>query len=132
MARKEKTVTISTQNSRDKGKKFLITEMATMQSEKWAVKAFMCLARSGVDVPDNVMQGGLSALAKVAMSAFSGASWFDVEPLLDEMWNASVRIVEQSGPRPVTEDDIEEVATILQLRKEALELHLGFFELVKP
>lgn len=131
MARATKTVKIETEGSRDKGKVFLLTEMPAMRGEKWAVKAFMSLARSGVDIPDNVMSGGMAALAGVALSAFSSASWFDIEPLIDEMWNECVRISEQTGPRHVTSDDLEEISTILLLRKEALELHLGFFEHVK-
>ena len=116
---------------RDAGKKFRITEMPSWQAEKWALRAFMALARSGVDVPEDVQELGLAGLAQLGLKALAGASFEEAEPLLDEMMTC-VKFVSSAGhERDLLPDEIEEVATRLQLRGEIFKLHTDFSEPVK-
>ena len=53
MPRRTKTYVIADEN-RDKGKMFLLTEMPALQAEKWAIRAFLALAKAGLVIPDDV------------------------------------------------------------------------------
>lgn len=128
MARKEVDITI-TDEGRDSGKIFHIKEMPAMRAEKWAMRALMAVARSGVDI-GQAATGGMQALAVLGIEAIVKVHMEDVEPLLDEMLEC---ISVKPNPknlnivRPLrVDEDIEEVRTLLQLRKEVLNLHLGF------
>lgn len=111
---------------RDAGKKFRLTEMPSWQAEKWALRAFMALARSGVEVPDDVQALGLAGIAQLGFKALAGASFEEAEPLLDEMMTC-VRVISSAGhERDLLPDEIEEVATRLQLRAEIFKLHTDF------
>ena len=124
--RKTKEITIQSEN-RDRGKTYLLTEMPAAQAEKWAAQAFLALAKSGVEIPDSVAAGGLAGVAASGLAVLSGISWDLAEPLLDEMMGC-VKIKEAHLVRALdpNAEDIEEVSTRLLLRKELLELHLGF------
>lgn len=128
MPRKVRDVTIAAEG-RDHGKVFRLTELAAAAAEKWAMRAFLALARSGVEVPDNLAAAGLPGLAAVGFRAFTMMSFADAEPLLDEMFGCITRVVDPAKPvfaRALVEDDIEEVATRVFLRGEVIELHTGF------
>jgi len=137
MARKTKIVQISDEN-RDKGKCFLIREMPATQAEKWAARAFLALAKSGVEIPDDIANAGLAGIAAMGIRALGGMTFADAEPLLDEMFNSCVAVIPDpakpeifrgaGGIGALIEDDIEEVATRLKLRKEVFSLHTGFFQ----
>lgn len=132
MARKTTTVTIA-RAGRDAGKVFLLTEMPATQAEKWAARAFLALAKSGVEIPDDIATAGLAGIAAVGVKAFTGVSFEAAEPLMDEMFGCVKIIPDPSKPmvvRALIEDDTEEVATRLQLRQEVLALHVDFSQLV--
>jgi len=122
--RKTKLVTIEASN-RDQGKTYLLTEMAASQAEKWAARAFLALAKSGIEIPDEAANAGMAGIATAGLQALGGIQWELAEPLLDEMFKC-VKIKMPLATRELIEDDIEEVSTRLFLRKELLELHLGF------
>lgn len=125
--RKEIRVPI-TAEGRDKGKIFVINEMSASQAEKWATRALIALAKSGVDVPDDVANAGFAAVAVMGLRALGGLSFAEAEPLMDEMF-ACVSIQPGTDPkivRPLLEQDIEEVATRVALRIEVFNLHAGF------
>lgn len=126
--RKTKDVAI-TSEGRDKGKLFFLTEMPTVRAEKWAARAWLALARSGVDVPPELQTTGIAGLAVLTLKVFAGVQWFDLEPLLDEMFEC-VQIKPDTRNsevvRKLVDDDVEEVATRLFLRREVVELHAGF------
>jgi len=144
--RKTQPVTI-TAEGRDKGKLFLLTEMAAVPAEKWATRVFLALIESGVDIPDHIvaagMEGlvseeGIGAILKGILSGAGKMRWNTLEPLLDEMLEC-VRVVPEpvanpdfSRPINLNADDIEEVKTLLALRKEILALHTGFSFAAKP
>jgi hypothetical protein len=126
--RKTLTVTIDAPG-RDQGKAFVLREMPASQAEKWAARAFLALAKSGVEVPDNIAAAGLSGVAAMGIKAFGGMSFRDAEPLLDEMFGCVSHIPDPARPavvRALIEDDIEEVATRLKLRLELFRLHMDF------
>ncbi len=114
--------------SRDAGKLFVVREMPASQAEKWAMRALLSVARSGIDIGQAAGQGMLG-IALMGVTALLSASWDDAEPLLDEMMACIQIKPDPSNPnvvRPLIEDDIEEVRTRIDLRREVLELHVGF------
>lgn len=128
MARKVSDVPV-TAPGRDHGKVFRLTEMPASQAEKWAAKAFLALARSGVAVPDDIASAGLAGIATLGIKAFGGMNFTDAEPLLDEMFRCVQRVIDPANPafaRGLVEDDIEEVATRVQLRMDLFKLHVDF------
>ncbi|SEF31348.1 hypothetical protein ABL840_09190 [Variovorax sp. NFACC27] len=128
MARKTAKVTIDAEG-RDKGKVFVITEMPAAQSEEWAGRALFAMLNAGVEIPDNLAEAGLAGIAALGIGALTKVHFDAVKPLLDEMFDC-VRI--QPNPKDATivrelvEDDIEEVATRLTLRKAVWGLHVDF------
>ena len=132
MARKTKIVTI-TDEGRDQGKGYLLREMPAMQAEKWASRALLALAASGVELPEGFDSRTASSalIVSVGLEAFGKAKWELIEPLLDEMMTCVSYVPKPNNPGVIlplsaNEDAIEEVKTLLMLRKELLELHLGF------
>lgn len=113
---------------RDKGKTFVITEMPASQAEKWAVRAFLAMSRSGVEIPDNLEGTGMAGIATLGLKALGGIQEDDAIRLMDEMFDC-VKFKPDDAripPRDLVEDDIEEVATRVKLRIEIFELHTGF------
>lgn len=128
--RKTTTVTIDSQG-RDHGKTFLLREMPASQAEKWAMRAFLGLAKSGATVPDGISEAGMAGIATLGFGVFSGITFDLLEPLLDEMFECVSLIPDPSRPqvvRALIEDDIEEIGTRLRLRKEVFALHVDFSE----
>jgi hypothetical protein len=127
MARKVKDVTIIAEG-RDKGKVFRLTELPADQTERWAIRVMNAGAKVPGSIPDYFLQAGIQGMTAIALSAFARADWHDIEPLLNEMFTCIQVVPSPSVVRPLIPDDIEEVATRIQLRREVLELHTGFFE----
>lgn len=133
--RKTKIVEIKAEG-RDKGKFFKLTEMPAFQAERWAMRAFLALAKSGVEVPDNLSEMGMAGLATLGLQALSGVSFEDAQPLLDEMMNCVSVVPNPQNPdfvRPLLinrpeGEDIEELTTLFELRKEVAQLHMGFLQ----
>lgn len=130
--RREIDVTIAAAG-RDTGKVFHITEMAAEPAEEWAMRIFLSLARAGIDLPADVLNGGMAAVAAVMPALMAGAlingvgslNYDEIKPLLQQMMDC-VQIKEKVVTRNLTPDDIEEVATRLFLRSEVFKLHTGF------
>ena len=133
--RKWKNVTIEAEG-RDQGKTFRITELSAFKAEKWAGRALIALISSGASIPDSVAKAGMAGVAAMGVQALttaSGIQWNAIEPLLDEMMGCVQFIPSMDRPNVmlpwttvVNTDQVEEVQTLLTLRKEVLELHLGF------
>ncbi len=129
MARKTATVVIDA-DGRDHGKTFLLRELPASQGEKWGIKAIHGLSRAGVDVSEFMGGSGLAGLAVIGMHAIFALPWSELEPLLDEMMTCATVIPDPARPnvtRALIDDDIEEIATLVRLRKEVFDLHTGFF-----
>jgi hypothetical protein len=120
---------------RDKSKRFLITEMPALKAERWAIRALMALARSGVEIPDDAKGAGMAALAHAGLKALHSMTFDEVQPLLDEMWSCVQVIPNPQLPefvRPLVMheaegDDLEEISTIWTLRERIFRLHTDFF-----
>ena len=130
--RKSKILTIRSENdrpNRDAGKTFRITEASAMKVEKWATRVLLALANSGLDIPPEVLRMGIGAVLAAGTRALLGVTFREAEPLLDEMWQCVEFIPDAKKPdvaRPFDELDIEEVSTLLTLRNEVVDLHVGF------
>ncbi len=136
MARKIKHIVIDAEG-RDKGKRFLITEMASDIGERWAMQALFLLANNGANIGAVDPKTGMAGLAAVGFQALQHLPYADAEPLMNQMFQC-VKIVPSADapPRPITEGhpdsgeggDIEEIPTRFTLRKEIFKLHVDFLK----
>lgn len=137
MTGRRSEVVVATQG-RDKGKHYLITEMPSARSEKWAYKAFLLIRNSEERIPQNVTNLGMVGVAILGFNIWlrGKIDFKELEPLLDEMMEC-VKIVRDTravdkvtgGPVAtdlVSDDDIAEPATRAWLRSEVLRVHTGF------
>lgn len=132
--RKTKLYKVTTEG-RDFGKMFALIEMPAMKAERWALRALLALAHSGVDLPEGAQGAGMASIAHAGLKALNNLDYAEVEPLLNEMWDCVRIIPDPKSPeftRPlmmhgIEGDDIEEIATILNLRQEVFDLHTDFF-----
>lgn len=118
---------------RDKGKTFVLTEMAASRAESWAMRAILALIKSGVELPDGFERLGMAAMAEMGINALSGLRWEVAEPLLEEMWTCVQIMPDPSKAhvvRDLIEEDIEEIMTRVKLRIEVWKLHVGFLKAV--
>lgn len=128
MARK--TITYVGVHGRDKDKHFVITEKSAFDIERWAMRVLLAAASSGVDIPNGADMDGAAGLASVGLGALAKIKWVDAEPLMEEMLSCVKIMPTPSKPhivRDVMGDDIEEVKTLFELRKEIFNLHVDFF-----
>ena len=138
--RKHKTVVIEA-DGRDQGKTFLIVEKSAYDAERWATRALMALSRAGVEVGDETIRSGAVGILIAGLEAFKALPFEEAEPLLDEMLGCITFVpdpnkIDPNSGRPLSrpvmrgddlnDGDIADVATLLKLRSEVLELHLGF------
>lgn len=131
------TTYVVTDEGRDKGKHFLITEMSASKAESWAMRALMALMGSNVDLPEGFETLGMAGLAQVGFKGLSQLSWNVAEPLLAEMLECVQVIPDRHKPsvvRPILDEDydIEEITTRLKLRMEVWSLHTDFLKAVAP
>lgn len=125
--RRTKLITV-TADGRDKGKVFYLTELPASQAERWATRALMAMANT-VDIPANVQQAGMAGIATLGLHALSSMSFVEAEPLLAEMFTCVQCVPDPNHTqvrRALIEDDIEEVTTRLMLRREVIDIHVGF------
>lgn len=127
-------------DGRDKGKVFHITEMPASRAERWAMRALLALAHSGVDVGDMEELDPASGMRGIAaaravggrlLKALTGLQFDEIEPLLDEMMGCVQVVPDPSKPhvrRPLMEEDVEDVTTRVRLRVEVLNVHLDFLQ----
>lgn len=131
MARKVEQFKI-TKPGRDLGKTFVLKEMPATQGEKWAIRLFLAMSRNGIKIPAEVASAGLAGVAFLGIEALAGMRYEEIQPLLDEMMDCVTLAFDPAHPeatRGLVGDDIEEIPTIFELRKELLRLHSGFSSL---
>lgn len=132
--RKKSQYTV-TEEGRDKGKAFLITEMSASKAEAWAMRCLLALASGNTQMPDDWESLGMAGLAEIGIRAVCGLKWDVAEPLLAEMMECVEIMPDHSAPqvkRRLIEDDIEEVPTRLSIRMEVWKLHMDFLSAVVP
>lgn len=144
MARRERVVTI-TDEGRDQGKVFVLRELSSFDGEWWAVRALTVMGNAGVNLPGNALESGMAGIAAAEASTgavtallvaglrmLPGVDPQALKPLLDEMM--ACVLFKPSGSHQLPPQalmygefcQIEEIATILRLRAELIELHTGF------
>jgi hypothetical protein len=120
---------------RDQNKRFIITEMSALKAERWAMRALLALSHAGVDIPDDARAAGMAGLAKAGLRALHDLNFEEARPLLDEMLSCVTIMPDAKNPtftRPLVMnemegDDIEEIATLWELRERIFRLHAAFF-----
>lgn len=118
-------------HGRDKDKVFKIVEMSAFDAFDWGVKALLAMAKSGVDIPPDIVSQGMAGVAVVALRTVGGLEFMSVRSLRDDLLRCvTIYTDHRKNPlhtRPITgQDDIEEPVTIYELCKAVLEHHLGF------
>ncbi len=134
MARTTENYTV-TDDNRDRGKVFVLTELPASKAEAWAMRAILALMAGGVELPENFERLGMAGMAEVGIKALSGLKWEVAEPLLNEMWECVQIMPDPTKPhvvRPLIEQDIEEIATRIKLRAQVWKLHTDFLKAVAP
>ena len=143
MARKTKEITITEEN-RDHGKVYIVTEMPARQSEWWGLRFLTALCASDVAMPDDLIGTGLAGVAAFGVRAVLGTVGRpEMKELHDEMFDSCITYVTdhavansirepqflrgKGGTTPMIDDDIEEPQTLRKLREECLRMHLDFF-----
>jgi len=102
------------------------------QGERWALRALLALTNTGAAIPEEALGAGMAGLAAVGVQALGMLDAVQVQPLLDELWPACVRIVPPNVklmPQeilPGVNSQIEEVKTRLEIYRALFILHTGF------
>lgn len=129
MSRKETTFVAT--SPRDKGKKFRITEMDAYRAEDWAMRALMAAIKSGADIGNIDAGAGMAGIAAIAAKSLGVIDVTIARELRDELMSCVQYVGTSPGGqemlRAVTPDDIEDVITLLAIRKAVLLLHIDFF-----
>lgn len=127
--RKTATLTI-TDEGRDKGRVYLLTEMSAEAAEWWATRALMALAKSGMDIGDTAGRPAMESLVIKGVLSLANVSPYEIKPLFDELMTCIQFLPDPVGNpkfmRPPMADDIEEVQTRYKLKMEVFSLHTGF------
>jgi hypothetical protein len=135
MSRKIITYSVSDEKSRDFGKSFELTEMSAYQCERWCLKAIRGIIKAGFNVPDEFQDFPAQALIAMGISSFLAIDEFTQSELMIQMLD-TVKIKSSKdstfSPRPLLSngDDIDEVSTLVNLRKEFFKLNLNFLGVV--
>jgi hypothetical protein len=123
MARKTATVTIN--EGRDKGRVYKITEWSATRVEDWILRAIFGLGEVGVELPPELLtMGAAPIMYAIATQVNKLPSKMGVQ-LAGELMEC-VQIVEERTTRSLEENDIEDVSTRFELKKEVLKLIFGF------
>ena len=132
--RKTLTYTVTDQG-RDSGKVFMLTEMSATEAEDWALQAFFAIMNAGVEIPDDVASMGFAGIAAIGLKALGKVPYYMAEPLLNKIMDCVKIIPDPSQPnviRALIDSDIEEAATRLKLKKAVFDLHTSFFTRAAP
>lgn len=127
--RKTATIVISDEG-RDKGRHYLLTEMDAETGEWWATRALMALAKSGMDIGDTAGKPAMESLVIKGIMSLANVSPYEIKPLFDELMTC-VKFVPDPVKNPMLmrspePDDIEEIQTRYKLKMEVFSLHTGF------
>ena len=128
MARKTLTYKVTDEN-RDKGKVFIITEMSPRAGHSWATRALFAIMNGGVDIGEGTLNGGFAELASVGLKALGKVNPQIGQPLFEELLTCVQVMPDPSKPSLLRDDweaDVEETATFFKLQYEVLKLHTGF------
>ena len=125
-----KSTTFIATYGRDKDKQFLLTEKSAFAAEKWAMRVTMAAMAAGVEIPDKSELHGAGGLIAIALNLLARIKWETAEPLLNEMMECVEVLPDPTKAhvkRQLFDSDIEEVQTLVMIRKEIIDLHTDFF-----
>jgi hypothetical protein len=125
------TLTYIAQHNKDAGKQFEITKMSADDAEWFAIRAFLALGSSGVEVPEDIQSAGAYGMLKLGISGFFKIKPDVLKPLLDEMMETVKYIPDPATPmvkRQYAPGIIEDVRTKFEIRKTILSFNTDFFD----
>lgn len=130
MALKKITVVVS-KEGRDKAKHFIITEAPPAIQEDFAMRVFFAALNAGAEIPDGVAEMGVPGLMAMGFKGLSLIPYERMKPLFAEMLSCVEYQPDPSKPifRSLAngyDGDVEELSTLLMLRKEVFYLHASF------
>lgn len=126
MARKQLDIAITDEN-RDKGKIFRITELPATEAQNIADRVFVAAMNCGVEVPGDPGKIGMAELWASGITMLHKIPYEWLAPILDK-FDQCVQIVTDSGfARKLVPGDIEEIPTVFKLRAATIKLHFDFF-----
>jgi len=126
----------------DRGRKleFIIEEMPATRLESWIIRLVLLIAGAGgmaftagaslKELTDRFRGADGSVDMSLVLKALGAVEYEKGKPLLDELLGCCFRKIGQARERcaPETVDGyIEDINTLITLRKEAIKLNLGFF-----
>lgn len=126
MARKQIEITITDEN-RDKGKSYRITEMPHAKAQEFTDRVFFAAMNCGAKIPGKLGQIGMAELWLAGLSVIDKIPYEWARPLLEMLMDCVDIPTDVGVYRKRVESDIEEVQTVFRLREETLKLHFGFF-----
>ena len=127
---------VVTEDNRDKGKVFILTEMPGEQGELWAIQAAYLIEQAGMDVKPEEREGmaGLASLERRHGHSIGFLRAIQ-DPSLEAMWQyVQYEPAPSLPPQPLIKGEacqIEEISTRLQIRMAFMRMHLGFFSRAK-
>lgn len=129
MARRTKVVEIQDDN-RDKGKRFLLTEVSATDGQDWAIRACIALGSSDIDLPKDLHLAGMAGVLIIGLQKMrSGLNYSLLKPLINDL-TACIQVMPDNNNlsivRKLIPDDIEEIITLTKLQGQVIELHSGF------
>lgn len=119
-----------TDAGRDKGKVFVLTEMAARPAHRWATRVLFAAMNSGADVPDDMAGAGMAGIAALAIKALAKIPYEVAEPMLDELLLCVQFMPEPGKPnvvRALFDGDVQEASTFFRLQKEVVTMHVAPF-----
>lgn len=130
MARKEIPF-IVTEEGRDKGKEFLITEMSAWDADALAQDIFRAMGDSNYSsIPADVIAMGCAGLATVGLSVISASSPEVARQLRDRLMSTVDIVITNDGKRQQRKVngslDFEEVSTIRSLLDKVFQVNFDF------
>ncbi|EOU9561572.1 hypothetical protein ACOJCY_002659 [Cronobacter dublinensis] len=129
MARKEIPYVVTDEN-RDKGKEFIITEMSAWDADEMAQDIFRAMGDCNyTGIPADVIAMGCAGLATVGLSVLSASSPEVSRQLRDRLLSTVQIVITHDGERQVRavkSIDFEEVSTIRSLMDKVFKVNFDF------
>ncbi|CAH5458195.1 TPA: hypothetical protein N0X70_001580 [Enterobacter roggenkampii] len=129
MARKEIPYVVTDEN-RDKGKEFIITEMSAWDAEELAQDLFRSMGETNfTGIPPDVTTMGCAGLATIGINVLSAASPEVARTLRDRLMATVQIVITHDGGRQIREVkpiDFEEVSTIRTLLDKVFKVNFEF------
>lgn len=124
------TQTYTADFGRDKGKVFILTELAARPAHRWATRVLFAVMNTGIELPADILESGMAGVAQVGIKALGAVPYDIAEPMLDELLGCVTWVPDPARPeiaRPLRDDAIQEAATYFKLQHAVMKLHTDPF-----